>query len=114
MTEVEAKVVAAWREAAKDLGIRFTSPFSLERDGSSSERLGFVHHFGRRIGTVISVLGEPSSHSRFAADDHYYFSMLSPKYSAYERQYFIDTLDDWKFFGPDSERPSWYTGKNWS
>jgi len=24
-----------------------------------------------------------------------------------------DMLDDWQFFGPDSERPSWYSGTPW-
>ena len=114
MTEIESRVVAAWQEAAKDLGIQFTSPFYLEHDGSLSEHLGVVHHFGRHLGTVISVLGEPSSRSGFPAGKDYYSSVLSPQYSAYQRQYFIDTLDDWTFFGPDSERPSWYSGKNWS
>jgi hypothetical protein len=34
MTEIEFKVVEAWRQAAHDLSIRFTSPFTatLERD----------------------------------------------------------------------------------
>jgi hypothetical protein len=114
MTEVESKVVAAWREAAEDLGIQFTSPFDTERDGRHFEGLGLVHRFGHRIGTIISVIDQPSSRIRYPADDDYCSSVLSPNYGDYQRQYFIDTLDDWKFFGPDSERPSWYSGKNWS
>src|SRR4029077_5223774 len=114
VTQVEAKVVAAWREAAKDLGIRFTAPFSADRDGRHFDNLGLVHRFGRRVGTIISVIDEPSSFTRYPADDDYYSSQLSPNYGDYDRQHFIDTLDDWKFCGPDSERPSWYSGKDWS
>ena len=104
MTQVEAKVVAAWREAAKDLGIQFTAPFSAERDGRHFDALGFVHHFGRRIGTIISVIDKPSSLPRHPAADDYYSSQLSDSYTRYDRQ----------FFGEDSERPFWYSGKPWS
>jgi hypothetical protein len=31
-----------------------------------------------------------------------------------DRQFFIDTLDDWKWFGPEGKQPGWYTGKDWS
>ncbi len=114
MTQVEAKVVAAWREAAKDLGIQFTAPFPVERGGRQIDTLGFVHHFGRRLGTIISVIDEPSSLTKHPADDDYYSSQLSESYTRYDRQFFIDTLDDWQFWGEDSEKPSWYSGKPWS
>ncbi len=114
MTEVEVNVVAAWREAAKDLGVQFTAPFSLQRDGHHIDTLGLVHQFGRRLGTIISVIDEPSSLAKHPADDDYYWSQLSESYTRYDRQFFIDTLDDWQFFGEESERPSWYSGKPWS
>jgi hypothetical protein len=114
VTEVESSVVAAWRTAAEDLGIHFTSPFHVEWEGQQIEALGLVHAFGRRIGTIISVLHQPSSRVRHRAADDYYHSQLSDSYAQYRRQFFIDTLDDWKFFGPEAERPSWYGGKNWS
>jgi len=114
MTDTEAKVVAAWKEAATDLGIRFTSPFVFTSpDGSHREHLGLVHQFGRRIGALISVLHEPSEKIKHPADADYYWSILGPGYARYERQSFIDTLDDWQFFGPQIERPKWYSGKTW-
>jgi len=117
MTEIEFKVVEAWRQAADDLGIKFTSPFTVAILGSSRvEHIGFVHHFGRRIGTIISVLDQPSSLADLVCshkDEDYYISVLSPGYGKYARRHFIDTLDDWQFFAPDSERPAWYTGKYW-
>ena len=115
MTKVESRVVAAWREAASDLGVEFTSPFMMTgSDGQRYEYLGLVHRFGRRLGTIISVLHQPSSKPGLQGNDDYTTSMLSESYVRYDRQLFIDTLDDWTFFGPDSERPSWYTGKSWS
>jgi len=114
MTDTEAKVVAAWKEAAADLGIQFSSPFvATSADGRTHEHLGLVHRFGRRLGTLIRVLHELSEKSPHPAGDDYYFSILGPAYGHYERQLFIDTLDDWQFFGPDPERPKWYSGKVW-
>ena len=114
MTPIEAKVVAAWREASKDLGIRFTSPFPFERDGKTFEALGLVREFGRRIGTVISVIDEPSSSVGRPRSEDYLVSQLSDSYARYDRRFFINTLDDWQLFGPDSEKPAWYSGSPWS
>jgi len=109
MTEIESRVVEAWRRAADDLGIRFTSPFVVTtKDGSQLECVGFVHHFGRSLGTVISVLGEPSARTNYPADEAYFVSALGSGYAEYGPQWFIETLDDLQFFGPESERPSWY------
>jgi len=116
MTEIESKVVEAWRQAAQDLGIQFTSPFTAAIQGNRIECIGFVPHFGRRIGTIISVLNQPSSLADLVSkwrNEDYYISVLGPGYGNYDRQSFIDTLDDWQFFGPNSERPAWYTGKCW-
>lgn len=44
----------------------------------------------------------------------YYGSNLSPSYRQYDRQSFIDTLNDWQRFGENALRPLWYTGKPWS
>jgi len=108
-------VVGAWRQAAHDLGVRFSAPFIFTcADGKRVECLGLVHQFGRRVGTVISVLGQPSASAAPPVDPDYFTSTLGTGYGEYQRQWFIDTLDDWQFFGPDSERPSWYTGKSWT
>jgi hypothetical protein len=113
VTDTEAKVVAAWKEAAADLGIRFTSPVVVA-SSEGHEHLGLVHQFGGRVGTLIRVLQEPSEHAPLPAGDDYYWSVLGPGYGRYERQSFIDTLDDWQFFGPAGERPDWYSGKSWT
>jgi hypothetical protein len=115
MTDTEAKVVAAWKAAAADLRIGFTSPFVVPfPDYRTHEYLGLVHRFGGRVGTLITVLHEPSETGPHPTGEYFYRSILGPGYTRYERQLFIDTLDDWQFFGPESERPAWYTGKSWT
>lgn len=115
MTDKEAKVVAAWKEAATRLGILFTSPFTVTLpDGTKQECLGLVHQFGGRVGTVIAAIDEPSESADLRPTDDYYWSILGDCYCEFDRQLFVDTLDDWKFFGPNCERPEWYSGKFWS
>lgn len=117
MKDIESKVVAAWRKAADDLGIEFSSPYVVTtRSGRRMECIGFVHRFGRRAGTIISVMDQPSSLAHLVTrwqEDDYFISVLGAGYGDYDRQFFIDTLDDWQFFGADSDRPAWYTGKCW-
>lgn len=108
MTDIETKMVQAWQQAAKDLGIQFTSPFVLSRGGQSFECLGLVHRFGASGGTIISVMGQPSSKIHVPTQDDYELSELSAAYAEYLRDDFIQMLNDWHFYGPDSERPSWY------
>jgi glutathione synthase/RimK-type ligase-like ATP-grasp enzyme len=117
MTEIESKVVQAWHKAADDLGIRFSSPFTATTRNRKIECIGFIHHFGRRVGTIIGVSKQPSSSIGELVfkwqDEDYFISVLTEVYADYDRQLFIGTLDDWMFFGADSERPSWYSGKYW-
>jgi hypothetical protein len=41
----------------------------------------------------------------------YYCSALNPlSYANYERDSFIETLNDWGYYGADSKKPKWYTG----
>lgn len=117
MTGIESRVVEAWRQAADDLGIRFSSPFSLvTRDGHRMDCIGFVHQFGRRVGTIVSVLDQPSSLVDLVSgwqDEDCFISVLTASYGSYERQLFIDMLDDWQFYGAKLERPAWYGDKCW-
>lgn len=115
-SRIETKVIQAWREAAADLDFRFTSPFvGTTSSGTCIEALGLIHQFGRRIGTLIQVVGEPSAEVDYAADDDYTCSCLGRKaYTRYDRTAWIEMLNDWQYFGPETERPSWYSGEPWT
>ena len=116
MTKKEAEVVALWKAAAADLGFRFTSPFVITTpNGGEYEHLGLIHDFGRRIGTLVSVLGEPSAQvPRPTGEDYSWTIIGGPGSGRYERQLFIDILDDLQFFGSEADRPQWYSGKSWT
>ena len=71
--------------------------------------------FGTVEGTVV-WLGDATHRRREleAADAvGMAVSFLSPTYEVYNRELFIDTLNDWGWRG-ETDPPAWYTGRPWS
>lgn len=105
-------IINAFKEAAGQLGFSFEPCFTLTfDDGRVIETLGLVRHFGSKAGAVLfleSSTPSPEDQIRIKALG-YYFSFLYPSYSQYEPVLFMDTLNDWHYFGPISTRPSWYS-----
>jgi len=75
---------------------------------------GHVLEFGGPKGTVFGIIDAERNTKKSRTENGYFASDLSLTYRRYNRQLFIDTLDDWKWFGLEGKHPSWYTGKNWS
>lgn len=110
---INPDVVQAWLTAAKDLGIEVTAPFSFTTHSGATETFeALIHDFGGPRGTLTGLISKDSTQSR--QESGYYASNLSDSYRHYDRALFIATLDDWKWFGIEEKRPSWYTGRNWS
>jgi hypothetical protein len=115
MTPIELSVAAAWRAASKELGVVVTAPAAAK----IAQHLDvvvpvLVHHFGRESGALVLVIGEPSEALRPVLGATNFVSAVAASYATYERDLFVDTLNDWGFFGPPELRPSWYTGAAWS
>jgi hypothetical protein len=111
MTELEQRVCSAWRQASADLGVQFSAPFvvTTARDLSHSY-LGLVHHFGRPRGTLICMTSSECPPLPIDSTTEYYLSLLSESYAVYERELFIETLNDWGWCGPAHQRPAWFAG----
>ena len=115
MRQIEsAKIRDAWIRAAADLGIDVIAPFTIETGDGRYTFVGLVKNFGRVKGTLIGTPDDEKIMSEIAIRYDYYYSMLFESYETYQKQYFIDTLDDWQWFGADDKKPEWYTGKPWS
>jgi hypothetical protein len=111
---VDMEVVNAWLSAAADLGLRITAPFRLTTPSRVEIFEALIHDFGGPKGTVTGrILGNESDSSESRSEAGYYSSNLSDSYRCYDRPLFIATLDDWKWFGRDEDRPAWYTGRTW-
>jgi hypothetical protein len=110
-------IAVAWRLAAVDLGIRVTVPFVLTPIGTDEliEFIALVHEFGSPRGTLLAAIDEQlESLQQVTRRAGYFVSLLNPGcYEQYERQRFIDTLNDWGYFGQRTA-PTWYTGAPWT
>jgi len=114
-------VVKAWRRAATDLGIRVQAPYELaNKSGQLCHFAAYVPDFGGRKGMLAFVIEPPDfEHDKAAvecaADHGVGLSCLNVEtYARYDRQTFIDMLDDWQYFGKKASRPDWYSGTPWT
>jgi hypothetical protein len=103
----------AWQKAQADLGIRAVAPFEINIDGRKAIVEAFVPDFGGPNGAV-ALTNETAHHKKALANLGNFASILFPPYRSYSRERFIDTLNDWEWFGRPEEKPAWYTGKPWS
>jgi hypothetical protein len=74
-----------------------------------------VTEFGSRSGTLCSVCRTDDQKQQLRRDAESrgsFCSVLSDSYLTYDRDLFVETLDDWRWFG-DGPPPSWYTGAAW-
>jgi hypothetical protein len=104
------KVILAWRQAADDLQIKIQSPFVLTTtDNRNIEYELLIENFGGKLGTLIfstDNMTEFDSAEQFG----YYCSALNPdSYSTYDKANFIDTLNDWGYYGDTLNKPNWYS-----
>jgi hypothetical protein len=108
MAELGARIVAAWHEAAGDLGISFSAPWHvLTPDHRRVSYLGLVRGFGGTTGTLVRMiqLGELSTHEE--VDRELHVAKLGDRHAVYDRLVFRGTLIEWGFTGPAAQRPDW-------
>jgi hypothetical protein len=111
--DFDIEISNAWIQAAADLNIRVVARFSLTPiEGESILFEAHILGFGGPKGLIVGNQGSEFGGVRKASG--YYYSNLYPGYRRYNRQLFIDTLNDCGWFGERGAEPSWYTGKPWS
>jgi hypothetical protein len=110
MNTLDGRMVEAWREAAADLGILLTSPFTAQVQGDGPVELeGYLPDFGGPAGMVFISFSRRVKPLKLGL----YASVLSPDYQKYRRNLFVETLNDWGWYGSGDRRPNWYTGQAW-
>jgi hypothetical protein len=121
MDEKIHSVSSAWKQAGKELGINVVAPFSLQdREGNSHLYPAFIPDFGSSKGALVLAADPPDFDVDprlilCAEDQGYWHSIVNSElYSKFNRNAFIETLDDWQYFGNEQNRPSWYSGKSWT
>jgi hypothetical protein len=108
----QEREAAAWREASRNLGIEFISPFSLNNGSETLSYVGLVPCFGSKRGTAVIIEEDLEKQSRLchvAAAQGYGYSCFGPDGSDYDRDVFIEVLNDWEWVVP-ARPPAWYSG----
>lgn len=103
----------AWLDAARDLGIRVIHPVSFQtNDGVKVESVGaFLPDFGSKNGTLLTCRFDTDDIIELEEDTDYYGSGLNPNcYEPYDREQYIETLNDWGWFGSPDDAPAWFSG----
>ena len=110
----DRRMLDAWLIASVDLDFQITTAITLPRPGEAPATfLCLIHGFGSARGTLICTtddeLQQPFEIAKRAG---FHASGLNPAvYETYERQHFIDTLEDWGWFGA-GPAPVWYKGQS--
>lgn len=106
-----APLALAWRAAARDLEVRFVSPYRISAEGEPEVWCcGVLPDFGGPNGAAILGRFSTSVADALAEKGGHYVSGLSPLYyELYDRSQFQETLNDWGWFGHSSP-PTWFTG----
>lgn len=114
--EINNEVIKAWRKATVDLGLKIQSPFNLKVNSGKIIEYGLLlEDFGSKLGTIIYTTFEKDDDEDEPWKYGLFSSALNPEsYSKYDRQHFIDTLNDWGFYGDKIKTPDWYTGQPWT
>ena len=109
------KMILAWTTAQLDLNIEIETPFILKTKGDKEIKFDLlIKGFGSKKGTLIITTDDMTEFNTPEAHG-YYCSALNPiGYSKYDRENFIDTLNDWGYYGDISNKPDWYTGESWT
>jgi hypothetical protein len=106
-----APLATAWRAAAADLGVRFESPFALDHGDQHHWVAGWLPDFGGAKGTIVTCRHSVDGLDEICDAHGYYTSALNPLYyDTYDRARFIETLNDWGWYGEPSSAPAWFTG----
>lgn len=96
----------SWRVAASDLDIR------VEEVGDAV----LVADFGSEAGMLCSIRETRAAQEELRRDAEERgagWSALGASYLTYDRDVFIEALNDWGWFG-EGAPPDWYTGEPWT
>ena len=106
-TEVIA-LIEAWKKAAQELKLDIVSPLKLNTDNGIVEYPVLIKNFGGKKGTIIAPHALFIDYPMPRHKDYFFSAVNSDSYSIYNRAHFIDTLEDWGYYGEENSKPHWY------
>jgi len=109
-----SQFLEAWKTAALELKLKIEIPFSIKLENEKEILVPLrIENFGSNQGTIVSTVDEMLSFKLLQQNGFYCSALDTLSYSVFDRDLFIDTLNDWGFYGDSSDQPDWYTGCAW-
>lgn len=102
----------AWKKAEQDLEIEIDFKLTLLLK-SGRKTFVLIRNFGAPRGTIVTSIDDTQDFGELQKLG-FHCSAIGNSYLNYDRSLFVDTLNDWGFFGEAHRKPSWYTGENWT
>ena len=103
-------LITAWKLAQNELGLELIVNYVMNTSSGKVVFPVFVKKFGRKKGTLISTHTDFRDNS-MPSDKDYYFSIINEnQYSKFDKALFIETLEDWGYYGKADTVPKWFKG----
>jgi hypothetical protein len=103
-------LIKAWKIAAQELGLDIITSLQMNTENGKVTYPVLVKHFGGKKGTIIAQHSLFMDYPMPKHKDYYYSAVNADTYSKYNREYFIETLEDWGYYGDKASKPKWYNG----
>jgi hypothetical protein len=106
---MNTKISTAWQIAREELGVRVVAPYEARtRSGEVVVCEAYLPDFGSPTGAI--VLGYNGTGVLRTQFDGLWCSVAYEPYEVFDRTLFVETLNDWGWFGPSDNKPNWYGG----
>ena len=109
-TVLDEPLIKAWKIAAQELGLDIINPLRMNTENGKVEYPVLVKNFGRKKGTIIARHELFMDYPMPKHKDYYFSAVNADYYSKYSRENFIETLEDWGYYGDKASKPEWYNG----
>jgi hypothetical protein len=99
------RATQSWEEASKDLGFKVVFDMEVFFGGEIYRWFAFIPEFGSKTGIFLGLYEKgvdalSSELAMWCDSKNQRCTFINPaSYGEYRRQFFIDTLLDWGFFG---------------
>ncbi|MGA2542896.1 MAG: hypothetical protein ABSG78_15205 [Verrucomicrobiota bacterium] len=108
----------SWRKACQKLGVKVAAPYPVKVEDGNLTCIAYLPHFGKPKGMIIAAMDLPKIGpdrrlSRFAEEEGLFCSHVNATPFATTdvgETVFKEALEDWGYYGPASQCPSWFNG----
>jgi hypothetical protein len=107
---LDEPLIKAWKIAADELGLDIITHLQMNSENGKVTYPVLVKYFGGKKGTIIARHALFMDYPMPKHKDYHFSAVNADSYSKYNRKTFIETLEDWGYYGDEASKPEWYNG----